>query len=256
MKITIDSIKRIVVAIAMLCVINIANAADFEVDGISYNILSADDHTCAVTVSTTGYTGDIVIPASVTYGETEYSVTTIDNTAFKQNTNITSVVISNGVTTLANGVFNGCTALKELDLPESITIIPNAMCMSCSGLESVVVRGQVTEIVQYAFCKCESLSSLKIYATTPPTVGTKAFENVSEEIKIYVPSQSEEAYRSDSNWNTFAIELFDVATGVESVLTEGDAVVEYYNILGVKVANPTKGLYIKKVGNKAHKVYL
>ena len=37
---------------------------------------------------------------------------------------------------------------------------------------------------------------------------------------------------------------------------ENCGVVEYYNILGVKVENPTKGLYIKKCGNKAYKVML
>ena len=52
----------------------------------------------------------------------------------------------------------------------------------------------------------------------------------------------------------FAIK--DVITGIESVEAEVEAPVEYYNLQGVKVANPDKGLYIKKQGKKVTKVIL
>lgn len=48
---------------------------------------------------------------------------------------------------------------------------------------------------------------------------------------------------------------YDQATGVDGIQAEdGEAV--YFNLQGVKVANPEKGLYIKVVGNKASKVIL
>lgn len=52
----------------------------------------------------------------------------------------------------------------------------------------------------------------------------------------------------------FAIQ--DVTTGIDSVNSEVEAPAEYYNLQGVKVANPAKGLYIKKQGDKATKVIL
>ena len=49
----------------------------------------------------------------------------------------------------------------------------------------------------------------------------------------------------------------EVSTGIESVdAEEVEAPVEYYNLQGVKVANPEKGLYIKKQGKKVTKVIL
>ena len=49
----------------------------------------------------------------------------------------------------------------------------------------------------------------------------------------------------------------DGATGVENIeVAEVEAPVEYYNLQGVKVANPDKGLYIKKQGKKVTKVIL
>ncbi len=46
------------------------------------------------------------------------------------------------------------------------------------------------------------------------------------------------------------------ASGVESTLADDNAPVEYYNLQGVKVANPENGLFIKKQGAKAVKVVL
>ena len=48
----------------------------------------------------------------------------------------------------------------------------------------------------------------------------------------------------------------DYLTAIEEVEADANAPVEYYNLQGVKVANPEKGLFIKKQGNKATKVVL
>ena len=48
----------------------------------------------------------------------------------------------------------------------------------------------------------------------------------------------------------------DKLTSVEETLVDENAPVEYYNLQGVKVANPENGLFIKKQGSKATKVVL
>lgn len=58
-------------------------AYDFMSDGIYYDITSATDLTCEVTYRNNyNYTGNIVIPESVTYNGTTYSVTSIGDYAF------------------------------------------------------------------------------------------------------------------------------------------------------------------------------
>lgn len=54
----------------------------------------------------------------------------------------------------------------------------------------------------------------------------------------------------------YTFEVPGVTTGIDSVNSEVEAPAEYYNLQGVKVANPAKGLYIKKQGDKATKVVL
>ena len=43
-------------------------------------------------------------------------------------------------------------------------------------------------------------------------------------------------------------------TGIDGVIVDENAPVEYYNLQGVRVANPENGLYIRRQGNKATKV--
>ena len=48
----------------------------------------------------------------------------------------------------------------------------------------------------------------------------------------------------------------DIPTGIEDTMVDENAPVEYYNLQGVKVANPENGIFIKKQGAKATKVVL
>lgn len=48
-------------------------------------------------------------------------------------------------------------------------------------------------------------------------------------------------------------------TGIESIAEDAEETVvapEYYNLQGIKIANPENGLYIKRIGNKTEKVYI
>ena len=51
--------------------------------------------------------------------------------------------------------------------------------------------------------------------------------------------------------------LLDVVSGIEDIYEDGNnASVEYYNLQGIKVENPEKGLYIRVQGNKVAKVLI
>lgn len=58
----------------------------------------------------------------------------------------------------------------------------------------------------------------------------------------------------DTNNHIVSI-IEDVSVGIEEIATE-NAPVEYYNLQGVKVANPIDGIFIKKQGGKTTKIVL
>lgn len=83
-------------------------AEDFRINGILYNILSYQDFTLAVTPverGNTQYSGDIVIPSTVTYGNKTWTVIEIMDNAFGYNSNITSVALPSTLKKLANMLF-------------------------------------------------------------------------------------------------------------------------------------------------------
>ncbi len=88
---------------------------DFVVDGIYYKI-NEDAVSVSVTYSSgSNYSGDIVIPETVTYngsvdfynGNT-YTVTNIGSKAFYQCSDLTSITIPETVTSIGDGAFQGC----------------------------------------------------------------------------------------------------------------------------------------------------
>ena len=55
---------------------------------------------------------------------------------------------------------------------------------------------------------------------------------------------------------SFTQDEIDIATGLDNIAVDANAPVEYYNMQGVKVENPSNGIFIKKQGNKTTKVVL
>ena len=106
----------------------ISYAHDFEVDGIYYN----NNWDGTVTVTYRGnssydysneYSGNVVIPSSVTYSGNTYAVTSIGNYAFSDCSGLTSITIPNSVTSIGNWAFSYCRGLTSITIPNSVTSI-------------------------------------------------------------------------------------------------------------------------------------
>ena len=84
------------------------------------------------------YTGDVVIPETVTYNGKTYSVTSIGGYAFYGCSGLTSVTIPNSVTSIGICAFVGCTRLTSVTIPNSLTSINSSAFDSCSRLTSII----------------------------------------------------------------------------------------------------------------------
>ena len=84
------------------------NAADFVVNGIAYNAISLTDLTCEVTNNSTLYSGDIVIPETVSYQNRTFTVTGIGKDAFSGCGDVTSLVLPNTLTYIGSNAFLYC----------------------------------------------------------------------------------------------------------------------------------------------------
>lgn len=85
-----------------------ADASKININGINYNLFDKDK-TAEVTYSTDSkYSGDVVIPTTVTYNNYQYSVTSIGYYAFYGCRELTSINIPNSVTSIGYSAFRYC----------------------------------------------------------------------------------------------------------------------------------------------------
>ena len=149
---------------------NVVNAHDFVVNGIYY--LGYSNGNATVTFSGNiwwgweeqdyhyTYSGDVVIPSSVTYNGKTYTVTGINDGAF-YGCDVTSVTMPNTITWIGSGAFMECSQLTSITIP-NITQICDRVFQGCSGLTSITIPNSVTEIWQLAFAECTGLTSIYI----------------------------------------------------------------------------------------------
>ena len=179
------------------------NAQCFNVDGINYNITNSTEKTVSVEEKYSGkYTGDIVIPESVTYNGTTYNVTSVGVNAFYECTELTSVKIPNSVTSIEDYSFYLCTQLVSIEIPQNVVSIGRYAFGGCARLENVTIPNSVTNIGEGAFYWDYSLVSIRsfIQAENLFAVHENTFYLVNESCKLYVPHDAINTYKATEGW--------------------------------------------------------
>ncbi len=92
-------------------------------------------------------------------------LTTINNNAFYNCSQLRSVIVPNGVTTLESYAFQLCTSLESVTLPTTLTEIKSNAFRNCSALTAIEFPEGLTTIGEYAFYGCTSLFSIFIPAS-------------------------------------------------------------------------------------------
>ena len=116
----------------------------------------------------------------------------------------TEYIIPNGVTKIGDYAFFDCDSLTSVTIPDSVTTIGDYAFYDCDSLTSITIPDSVTTIGTEAFYSCDSLTSVYCKATTPPAGGSWMFNNNASGRKIYVPTESVQAYKSASYWSDYA----------------------------------------------------
>ena len=186
------NLQKLLFTIAyLLCSIGVY-AHDFKVDGIYYNILSSTEVEVSYRGSSSDsydneYKGSVVIPASITYNGTTYSVTSIGNYAFSGCTGLTSITIPNSVTSIGNYAFYDCTGLTQVTIPNSVTSIGGGAFYHCKGLTEVTIPNSVTSIGYSAFAYCKGLTSV-IIPNSVTLIDNDTFCNCTGLTSITIPN--------------------------------------------------------------------
>ena len=99
--------------------------------------------------------------------------------------------------------------MRDFQFPSQITTIPANVFFICKGLKSIIIDENIVAIDQDAFWSCNKLEYVIIKSSTPPTLGSGAFEDTNN-CPIYVPSGSVQAYKTASGWSVYADRIFAI----------------------------------------------
>ena len=197
---------RLLMAAACLLATSNILAHDFVVNGIYYKITSTTNKTVAITYAfddfdsfSNEYTGDVIIPESVTYNGTTYSVTSIGDGTFYKCTELTSITIPNNITSIGYSAFAYCTGLTNITIPNSVTSIGSSAFYNTAWYNdqpdgivyagkvlykykgtmpkntSIVIEDGTLGIAGYAFSDCTGLTNIEI-PNSVTNIGNEAFE--------------------------------------------------------------------------------
>ncbi|MBR3451780.1 MAG: leucine-rich repeat protein [Muribaculaceae bacterium] len=231
------TLRTILLILILISTATTTYAYSFVVNGIYYNI-NGDEAT--VTYKSFGYynssgrwiedymndnSGDVVIPETVTYNGTSYTVTAIGDHAFYNKRDvdiITSISLPNTITTIGDYAFYNCWGLNNIAIPDSVMSIGAYAFCDCDGLSYVTIPNSIVSIGNQAFYHCSNLktiligssvitigasaflscplSSITCLATTPPEAENLPNTNTA---KLCVPKESVELYRTTYPWNYF-----------------------------------------------------
>ena len=116
-------------------------AEEVQIDGLWYN-LSGTTAKVIKYKNNVKYSGDIVIPNTVSYDNTDYNVTSIGDGAFRDCSGLTSIKIGNSVTSIGKYAFYGCSGLESITIGNSVTSTGFMAFSGCNNIQFVELHCQ------------------------------------------------------------------------------------------------------------------
>ena len=166
-----NTTKLILVLLMSLCAIY---ASAVEIDGICY-IINGSEATVTYRGGTAyynTYSGNVIIPSTITYNDITYTVTSIGYQAFYNCNGLMSISIPNTISSIDRFAFSGCSSLTSVTIPNSVTSIGGFAFEDCSSLETLNYNAVDCSSFDY-----NSSNNCQVFYSTITTI------NIGDEVK-------------------------------------------------------------------------
>ena len=182
-----QNMKKLLLSLLITFLSQQGFAFDFESDGISYNIISAQDKTVEVTTGKNAYAGNIVISSTVMNEGVSYSVIKIGDYAFAGCSSLSSVVLPDGLQSIGTGGFSGCTSLVSISVPSTVKELGTRSFSACSQINNISLASGLEIIGDYCFSGCSSLETITIPSSVS-ILGDYCFSGCTRITSMTLPS--------------------------------------------------------------------
>lgn len=146
-----------------------------------------------------------------------FEITTIADSFFRSMSALRFLAFPNArLTQINQHLIRNASNLRTVDLGEkqgTITTISQYAFYGTRGRVSITVPESVTSIEQYAFGANYAVLEYHFKRTTPPTLAnTNVFYSIPSDCIIYVPQGSLNAYKTATNWSSYASKMQEEPT--------------------------------------------
>ncbi|MBO7138800.1 MAG: leucine-rich repeat protein [Bacteroidaceae bacterium] len=229
--------KQLLLSLLALFASITANAYNAKINGIYYNFSGDEaivtyqnmyvyDHVSVIS----DYSGAVVIPQSVTYNGTTYSVTSIGDDAFNNCSGLTSITIPNSVTSIGGRAFSGCSGLKKVIVPDiaawcgisfdgihanPLYITHHLYSDEVTEITDLVIPDGVTSIGDRAFSYCSGLTYISI-PNSVTSIGNSTFSGCSGLTSVIIPG-SVTSIGNSGFYNCSGLTFVTIGNGVTSI---------------------------------------
>ena len=103
-------------------------------------------------------------------------------------------------------------SVQKIEIGNGVTSIGQYAFLACSSLSSITMPNGVTSIASSAFYNCYSVAFYDFTACTsvPTLSNANAFRNIAEDCQIRVPASLVDAWKTATNWSTYATYIVGV----------------------------------------------
>lgn len=196
-------------------------------------------------------TGDIEVPSSVTANGISYSVKRIGDSALAYTSKAASLKLNEGLEYIDDSAFKcfGQLKMKELVVPNSVKVVGGAFVKECNSLNTIVLGTGVEGLQRNAFWGIGALKEIYSLNSIPPVcdVPDQTFVDIPDDVALYVPIGSKEAYETAPGWDHFAGHIVEIdPTAIKPIVISVKDDASWYNLQGVKFSEKptTPGIYI------------
>jgi len=172
----------------LMLIVVMSNAQTFKSGTFRYKVIG--NNAVEVSSADSSMSGNVAIPATTMYNNTNYNVTAIAAGGFSGCTGIRSIILPSKISKIGKDAFLNCWNLNSVNIPYAVKKIEDGTFCYCKSLAGITIPDGVTSIGNYAFAHCENITRFNV-PDNCKSIGNKAFYGCKKLQAVAIPAALE-----------------------------------------------------------------